>query len=155
MKKIETLSLYVFMLLIAGCLAWSCSDDDDPDEIVISKQDLPEKARLFIDTHFPDLVIQKIDKETEVAGSEYDVKVRDGTEVEFDSKGEWTDVKAAGGEAVPDAIVPTQIKEYVEKTFAGTRIKEISRSLLGWEIELSNDVDVNFDADFNVVRVDV
>lgn len=154
MKKVETITLYILMLGIVGCLAWSCSNDDDPYYQEIGKYDLPIKARDFIDTYFPRSIISKIDMDPDYDGAEYEVEFRDGTEVEFDGYGDWIKVKAKDGRGVPDAIVPEEIWQFVDFRYPDERIEEISRHLVGWEVELSNDVEIRFSNDFRVLEID-
>jgi Protein of unknown function (DUF2874). len=48
-------------------------------------------------------------------------------------------------------LVPEQIKAYVTANYPDQHIDEIERENNGWEIELNNDVELKFDANFNVV----
>ena len=69
---------------------------------------------------------------------EYEVDLTSGAEIDFKSDGDWKEVKAARGKAVPSAIVPAAIAKYVSKNFSGQTIVEISRKRGGYEVELSN-----------------
>ena len=73
--------------------------------------------------------------------------------VDFNSKGQWTEVDCDGSE-VPDAIVPVQIMTYVKGTYPNSRIKEIEKDRRGYEIKLSNNLELSFDKKFNLVDIE-
>ena len=58
-------------------------------------QKLPATAREFIATHFPDtrIALIKIDREGGRADS-YDVLLENGSDLEFDRRGQWTEIDA-------------------------------------------------------------
>ena len=57
---------------------------------VITFTELPQKAQAFVKKHFSqkDVILVKMDTKFLVS-KEYEVKFNNGTEVEFDSDGEW------------------------------------------------------------------
>ena len=93
-------------------------------------------------------------EDPQFAGSEYEVTYTDRTEVEFDTKGEWTSVDRKYT-AVPAAIVPKQITDYVAKSnFPNQEIRKIERNAYTWEIELTNGLEIKFDRNFRVIDID-
>lgn len=149
MKK----SMHVFALLFVGLLGftlWSCSDNDDRDEI-ISQKNLPSAAQSFISTYYPDVQILKAVQEKEHGKIEYDVTLGNGHEITFDSQGEWIDVDAPFGDVVPEGIVPQQIAAYVAENYPLVGVNEISRIVTGYEVELTNGYDLYFDTDYGYV----
>ncbi len=58
-------------------------------------QKLPATAREFIATHFPDtrIALIKIDREGGRTDS-YDVLLENGSDLEFDRRGQWTEIDA-------------------------------------------------------------
>ena len=86
-------------------------------------------------------------------GSEYEVTYTDRTEVDFDNDGAWTSVECRYA-AVPEAIVPAQIRDYVAKSFAGQTIRKIERNKYTWEAELMNGLEIKFDKNFQVIDID-
>ena len=71
-------------------------------------------------------------------GTEYEVDLVSGADIDFMSDGQWKEVKAARGTAVPSEIIPSAIVKYVDTNFKGQTIVEISRKRGGYEVELSN-----------------
>ena len=91
------------------------------------------------------------EKETEKGANKYEVFLADGTEVEFDQSGAWTSVDCKS-KAVPAAIVPEAIGRYVAENYPNLAIVQIERESYGYEIELSNDLDIQFDHDFKLIK---
>ena len=56
--------------------------------------------------------------------------------------------------AVPASLVPAAIANYVKGNFPGTFIEKIDKERYGYEIELSNDLDLKFDKKGNLKRID-
>ena len=83
MKKIFLSIACVFALVTTAC-----ADNYQP----INLTQLPEKAQTFLSTYFPDSKISLIRKETDVLELSYDVIFTNGSKVEFDRKGNWTEV---------------------------------------------------------------
>lgn len=111
----------------------------------IAAEALPESARNFLEEHYggeqPALVIRKF----EDMKTEYKLTFIDGTKLEFDGKGEWKEVKSRV-RTVPEALVPPLVREYLDRNFPGTAVTEISRDRKEIETELSNKVELTFDA---------
>ena len=80
------------------------------DVITRDVNQLPQAARIVIQKNFPKAKLSyiKIDKDFLEAAT-YEVIFEDGTQVEFNSKGEWTEVDCKLN-AVPAAFIPTAIK---------------------------------------------
>ncbi len=104
----------------------------------ITQDQLPKEARSFIAKYFPGEKIRKVEQDQGRRGMEYEVDFTSGAEVEFREDGTWKDVKAARGNSIPSAIVPSAITKHVQANYSGQSIVEISRKRGGYEIELSN-----------------
>jgi len=99
------------------------------DKYSINREDLPEQAREMLDEHFPKKKVSmvKTDKHL-LKKADYDVKLTDGTKIEFNSKGAWTSVDC-GKKAVPETLLKSSMKRYVTKnhpdaTIVGLLIKD-------------------------------
>lgn len=136
-------------LLFAG-ITVTLAGNDRP--ITVDK--LPAAAQNFLKSYFSDLTVAYAVEDLQFAGSEYEVTYTDRTEVEFDTKGEWTSVDRKYT-AVPAAIVPKQITDYVAKSnFPNQEIRKIERNAYTWEIELTNGLEIKFDRNFRVIDID-
>ena len=145
MKKI----LVAAVLLFAGIASTFAGDRERP--IAVDK--LPAVAQQFLATHFKGLTVAFAVEDPKFIGSEYEVIYTDRTEVDFESNGEWSSVERKYA-AVPAAIVPVQIADYVKKSFAGESIRKIDRDKYTWEVELSNGLEIKFDRNFQVIDID-
>lgn len=115
---------------------------------------LPASAQTVLSRNFKAAVsLVKIDKEFGRV-SEYEVILSDGTEITFDSKGNWESVEVSGKGSVPAAFVPEAIAAYVKKNEKGLRIVGIEKKRGGYEVELANGVDLKFDASGKFLRYD-
>ena len=80
-------------------------------------QKLPATAREFIATHFPDtrIALIKIDREGGRTDS-YDVLLENGCDLEFDRRGQWTEIDAERT-TVPQSIIPLRIADYLKRNY--------------------------------------
>lgn len=124
------------------------------DVVTKDEMKLPLQARNFINQHFtnPQISYIKIDSDL-FEGKKYEAVLTNGIEIEFDSKGEWTDVDCKKGE-VPAGIIPGYVKEYMKTGFSGNFITQIERDRKGTEVELNNDLSLKFDKKGNFRRLD-
>lgn len=113
----------------------------------IKQTELPKAAQTFLSKYFPGDKVWKAEKGQGRRGMEYEVDLKSGAEVDFRDNGDWKEVKAARGKAVPSAIVPAAIAKYVSTNFKGQSIVEISRKRGGYEVELSNGTELKLTGD--------
>ena len=139
MKKI--LSLLV-LAIVAVQFSWAA------DVITKDMNQLPLPARNFINPHI------KIDKEM-LEATKYEVLLTDGTEIEFDSKGNWEEVSARKGQVIPASIVPNFAVDYLKAhNFAAEGVTKVERDRKGYEVELSTGVSFKFDKKGKFVKAD-
>lgn len=115
------------------------------DKYSISRNELPEDARAMLDEYFPKAKVSmiKVDRHM-LKRTDYDVKLTNGTKIEFSNKGRWTSVDC-GKKSVPESLVPKAIRNSVAKKYSGEKIVSISRSSLYYIIGLSNGKDLKYD----------
>ena len=141
MKKV--LSILV-LALVAVQLAFA------GDVITRDAKQLPLTANRY----FTDPQISHIKIETGILGSKsYEVLLTDRTEIDFDSNGNWTDVDCKKA-AVPEALIPVSVKEYVKTNFPQEVITKIERRRSGVEVELANDYSLKFNSKGKFVGMD-
>lgn len=115
------------------------------DKYSINRKDLPEAAREMLDKHFPKSKVSmiKVDRHF-LKRTDYDVKLTNGTKIEFSSKGQWTHVDCKK-KSVPESLVPKSISNSVAKKYSGADIVSISRSSLYYTVGLSNGKQLKYD----------
>lgn len=143
-----------FLFLCAlglSALGVSCAMTSADSPIAVGE--LPAAAQQFIKTHFASSEVLYAKVDDDLFDNDYKVVFADGTSVEFASNGEWKEVDAKRGE-VPAAIVPQAVREQVAAQFPQARIRSIDRDRRGFDVELSNGLDLKFDRRFNLVEID-
>lgn len=145
MKRLATIAA------LALCIGLSASAKDT---YARSASVLPRAAQTVLSSNFKAKVsVVKIEKN--MGGiSEYEVVLTDGTEISFDRGGNWDNIETAANKAVPSALVPASISSYVSKNQRGAKIIGIDRDRHGYEVELSNGVEMKFDRSGNFIRYD-
>ncbi|MDE6098041.1 MAG: PepSY-like domain-containing protein [Muribaculaceae bacterium] len=114
------------------------------DKYTINRENLPQEAREMLDEYFPKAKVGmiKVDKHL-LKKTDYDVRLVNGTTIEFSNKGKWTSVDCKS-RTVPDGLVPRPIRKYVSKNFSGLKIVSIRKKTAGYEIGLSDGVVLKF-----------
>ena len=141
MKKL----IFLFVCSIQVALA----DNDKP----INFTQLPQAAQKFVKQHFPKAKIAFVKMETELFDKSYDVVFNNGDKLEFDKKGEWTEVNCKST-VVPAKVIPAPIKKYVETNYPEAKVLSIERDRYDYEVKLSNFWEIKFDMNFNVIDMD-
>ncbi len=119
----------------------------------ITVNELPAPAQEMIKKHFSNEKITIVLKDKDGLRVSYDVMFNNGTKVEFDSKGEWTEIDTKP-QAVPQALVPSAIADYTKKNYPDARIVQIEHDKRGYEINLSNGLEIRFNNQFKVTEID-
>ena len=150
MKKMITfvaLGLATAGLAIAA--VWYHYDDERP----IHQSELPAKAQEFISEYYANNSVKHSVIDREVSSTEYEVVLDNGTKIEFNESGEWRSVNCYR-DAVPEAIVPSEIRAYVDANYGKSTINELKRERRGWEITLSNGLELEFDTAYRLIKID-
>ena len=139
------------MFLICMFLMMGTTYSIAGDGYVVGIQQLPAGAQEVMTKYFADKTILTILKER----NEYEVIFNNGEKIEFNKKGEWTEVSCHTTQ-VPDILIPDPIKARIKADFANSKIVKIDRSSNGkkYEVKLNNGLEVEFDKKFNVIKVD-
>ena len=124
------------------------------DRISRNVNDLPQAARTALTRHFGKAKVNFIKIDDKFLGSpEYTVVLNNGTEVDFDSKGEVTEVEA-GPAGVSSSLILKPVQTYLSKNYRGAKVVELKIKKNKYELELSTGQDLEFDRAGNFLRVD-
>lgn len=113
---------------------------------------LPAAITAFIKQHFPNASIVGVEPDYDNGGLEYDVYLSDGTKVDFDANNQWDQVESMRG--VPAFFIPKAIASYVRGSYHNLAITKINKEYHGYEIELANGLDLNFDRSGRFMGID-
>ena len=94
------------------------------DEMKIKESRLPETARTFIRENFSHTNVLTAEKEKEDGSVQYNVRLADGTEIEFDADGNWKSIDCEFSILPEAALLPT-ISEYIETKYPGAKAYKI------------------------------
>lgn len=119
----------------------------------ISVDALPAKAQTLLNNHFNGQKVMLATIESGVVSRSYDVVLQNGTKLEFDKKGNLTEINCKQG-IVPALLIPQAIKNYLKDNYAGQSVKKIEMNKNEYEVELTNGLDLTFNKHFQLIDID-
>ena len=142
------------ILMIAICCMVSCNmvanaGNDKP----ISVNALPAKAQTLLNQHFNGQKVMLATIESGVVSRSYDVVLQNGTKLEFDKKGNLTEIDCKQA-IVPDQLIPHAIRNYLKENYPAQAVKKIEMNKNEYEVELANGLDLTFNKHFQVIDID-
>ena len=142
----KTLFLLLSFFLLNDPPSWAATG-----ERRIDISDMPQSAQTFITQYFPNDRIAEIRYDSDTFDKTYEVKFSNGTTIDFNLKGDWTDIECTRA-TVPSEIIPVKIRSDIEQRYPKQVIRGIERSKKGYEIELSNGHEVKYDSRMTPLR---
>lgn len=154
MKRMKEMKRMIRILMIAICCMLSCNmaanaGNDKP----IAVNALPIKAQTLLSNHFNNQKVMLATIESGVVSRSYDVVLQNGTKLEFDKKGNLTEIDCKQG-TVPDQLIPQAIKNYLMDNYPGQSVKKIEMNKNEYEVELVNGLDLTFNKHFQLIDID-
>lgn len=142
------------ILMIAICCMMSFNivanaGNDKP----INVNELPAKAQTLLTKHFKGQKVMLATIESGVVSRSYDVVLRNGTKLEFDKKGNLTEIDCKQG-IVPSQLIPQPIKNYLKENYRGEIVRKIELNKKEYEVELANGIDLTFNKHFQLIDID-
>ena len=126
----------------------SCAKDD-----LTQLEQLPVKAQEFVKTYFSDYNVSYVFCDKEFVDVDYKVRFDDGTEVEFNAKGEWTDV-SGNKNCIPTGFILKEITDFVESHHKDMCITDIEKDFNRFTIELNDYLEIEFNSKGKLVSYD-
>ena len=97
---------------------------------------LPSQARQFIEQYFPGVECTRIVRDKDNGTTEYEAWLSDGTELDFDNQGQWTNVDCKFS-ALPDGILPEAIATDITTRYPDAVPYKVEKQPGGYEIDIS------------------
>ena len=142
------------ILMIAICCMVSCNMEANAgNDKPIAVNALPAKAQTLLNQHFNGQKVMLATIESGVVSKSYDVVLQNGTKLEFDKKGNLTEIDCKQG-IVPVQLIPQTIKNYLNDNYAGQSVKKIEMNKNEYEVELTNGLDLTFNKHFQLIDID-
>lgn len=131
--------LFLLLLITSAGAAYAFIDS-----YTIDRKNLPEPAREMLDKYFPKAKVGmiKVDRHL-LKKTDYDVRLVNGTTIEFSNSGKWKSVDCKTRE-VPEGLVMKPIRNYVTKNCNGAKIVRIVKKSSGYVIGLSDGIELKF-----------
>ena len=142
------------ILMIAICCMVSCNmvanaGNDKP----ISVNALPAKAQTLLSQHFNGQKVMLATIESGVVSRSYDVVLQNGTKLEFDKKGNLTEIDCKQS-IVPEQLIPQAIRNYLMENYPAQAVKKLEMNKNEYEVELANGLDLTFNKHFQLIDID-
>lgn len=142
------------ILMIAICCMVSCNmvanaGNDKP----ISVNALPAKAQTLLSQHFNGQKVMLATIESGVVSRSYDVVLQNGTKLEFDKKGNLTEIDCKQA-TEPAKLIPQAIRNYLKENYPAQAVKKIEMNKNEYEVELANGLDLTFNKHFQLIDID-
>lgn len=128
-------------------LTMSMSMMADNDRVITFEQ-LPAPAQTLLKKYFADKVVLI----ATVDFDDYKVMYQSGEKIEFDKKGNWKELDCKTS-AVPTDLIPEQIMTHPKATFPDAIIIKLDRDRRGYEVKLSNGLEIEYNKKFQVVDI--
>ncbi|QLC65807.1 PepSY-like domain-containing protein [Flavobacterium sp. LPB0248] len=136
------------IFLVIGLLILSISASAQKK---IEVTELPKPAQDFLKKYFSHTTVEIAKKDAEHGEKGYEVKLKDGTEVEFWKDGSYREVDG-GDNPIPTAFIPENIKAYVAKNHPNEKITHIDYGHKDLDVDLTNNIDLEFTKDGKILK---
>lgn len=93
-------------------------------ELLSSADQLPVKIHQFIAKYFPNETISFVQYDKEIAGSEYEIRLHNGTKIDISKNGRWRKIQCYFNEVQRD-ILPKGLQTYLQENQKGHRITQL------------------------------
>lgn len=138
------------MVVAIAMFSFSCDDEE-----IISENGLPQTAKDFLAGHFADVAVTRVKKDKE-GKTEYEVKLANGFQIEFNGSGDWREIEGYGL-TMPESILsalPEGIIDYIETNHVSSAIRKLEISRGNYEVDLVGEIEIVFNANGEFVRYD-
>ena len=148
MKRTMRIMMIAFYCILS-CNILASAGNDKP----ISVNTLPIKAQILLTNYFGNQKVALATIESGVVNKSYDVVLQNGTKLEFNKRGELTEIDCKQG-VVPVNLIPLSIKNYLQNNYPGQSAKKLEIKKKEYEVELSNGMDLTFNKHFQLIDID-
>ena len=148
MKRIMRIVMIAIFCMMSFNIVANAGNDKP-----INVNELPAKAQTLLSKLFKGQKVMLATIESGVVSRSYDVVLRNGTKLEFDKKGNLTEIDCKQG-IVPSQLIPQPIKNYLKENYRGEAVRKIELNKKEYEVELTNGIDLTFNKHFQLIDID-
>lgn len=139
------------ILLMFSVLAFASVMNADDRPVTLDQ--LPETAKAFIDTYYPNVGVVLATKDDDFIRPEFNVVLENGVMIQFENDGRLEKIDVRNG-AVPAGIVPSQILKVVKAHYPDAFVREYEVGRKTYEVKLSNRMELEFNSSFVLIEID-
>lgn len=136
------------IIALALTAVLSSKADDRP----VDFNRIPAQAQTFISDTYPGVLVEYALRDDDLIRPDYTVMLKGGVKIQFDNDGRLEKIES--GDGIPAAVIPVQMRNYVEMHYPGAVIVEYEVGRRSYEVRLSNRMELKFNANFNLVEID-
>ena len=142
MKRLVSLAAALFagIFMLMGC-----------EETKIRSEKLPEPAKAFITQYFPGTEVVFAERERDNGTRHYNVRLADGTEIDFDSEGNWTSVDCEYS-TLPSGILLPAMETYISENYDTAEAYKVEKESGGYEVGITGGLELIFNASGEFIR---
>lgn len=143
MKSFIVSGIFALVLMMTAC----------SDKPVVPEQ-LPAPVRTFIQETYPGATITLAKKDLTLTGWEYEIFMADGTHMEFGTDDMWEKIEGPMAKPIPAQVIPAPIATHLQASFPGDFVTKIEKERNGYEVELSNGIDLKYNKQGALIEMD-
>lgn len=142
MKYLMFMFMFMLSTLMMGC----------DKEKIVAESDLPDEIVTYLKEHFSGIEISQVIKDKDGFSKHYEVRLADGTKLEFNRKNEIKEIESS--KRLPDSVIPAKILTYVLENYPDNHIVKWELDSKDQQVGLNNGLELEFDLDGNFLRID-
>lgn len=113
---------------------------------------LPLEATTFLEANFKGIQIQEMYKEKEGTSFKYEVKLANGAEIDFNSRGRWREVESKTA-SLPTTMFQPSVGQYIQKNYPSAKVTEIKKGIRFNFVEINDKIMLQFDSEGNFSKI--
>jgi len=117
----------------------------------IELKELPKTSQDFLQQYFSNTTIDVVKKDAEHGEKGYEVKLKDGTEVEFWKDGSYREVDGHD-KPIPTGFLPQWLNDYVTQHHPYEKVTHIDYGHKDVDVDLTNNIDLEFTKDGKILK---
>lgn len=143
--KLQRMLLVVSGILLIGMAAVA-------KDVKVNYSQLPHPVKYFLAKHFAGNRIQSITIDMDDATPEYEVTLQNGTEIDISPEGIWSEV-SNDNDAILVTMLPETVQIFVQANHPNDKVVKAEQDNRGYEVELSNGMELIFDTNGEYVAL--
>ena len=138
-----------------GCLILSlCASVSYGQDKKISVSQLPQKAKRFLNQYYSRIDVASVSEDVQswFESNVYRVILKDGKRIAFDESGNWKEVDGKRA-ALPLNLIPSNVLDYVERSFPKTEVVKMRRSQQRYLVGISSGLVLEFNNKGEFIKI--